>query len=107
MVDISMLTTFFTTTTYITIIVEFALGFGLGYFLGKFVRALLGLIVVGLIGVALNYTQFTILSNTIASQLGLDQAKFVDVITTVILFLGATVLAPMLIGVIIGFLVGR
>lgn len=104
MVDIMA---FFGTATYITIIIEFALGVGLGYFLGKFVRALIGLIAVGLIGIALNYTQFAALGGTIADQLGLTQSKFVDIISTVIIYLGLTVLVPMTIGIIIGFLIAR
>lgn len=101
------ITTFFGTTTFITIAIEFALGFGLGYFLGKFVRALLGLIVVGLIGVALNFTQFAALSSTVLNELGVDQSKFIEIVSTIVLFLGLTVLVPMTIGIILGFLVGR
>lgn len=104
MVDI---TSFFGTATYITILVEFALGFGFGYFLGKFVKALLGLIVMGFIGVALNFTQFVALSNTVLQELGVSQAQFMTIASTILLFLGLTVLAPLTVGLIIGFLVGR
>lgn len=93
--------------TYITILVEFALGFGFGYFLGKFVKALLGLIVMGFIGVALNFTQFVALSNTVLQELGMSQSQFITVVSTIILFLGMTVLLPMTIGLVFGFLVGR
>jgi hypothetical protein len=104
MVDITL---FFGTATYITILVEFALGFGFGYFLGKFVKALLGLIVMGFIGVALNFTQFIALSNTVLQELGVDQSKFITIVSTIVLFFGLTVLVPMIIGLILGFLVGR
>lgn len=104
MVDI---TSFFGMATYITILVEFALGFGFGYFLGKFVKALLGLIVMGFIGVALNFTQFVALSNTVLQELGMSQSQFITVVSTIILFLGMTVLLPMTIGLVFGFLVGR
>ncbi|HVP41412.1 MAG TPA: hypothetical protein VMS95_05620 [Candidatus Krumholzibacteriaceae bacterium] len=104
MVDI---TAFFGTATYITIIVEFALGFGFGYFLGKFVKALLGLIVMGFIGVALNFTQFVALSNTVLQELGVSQSQFITIVSTIVLFLGLTVLLPMTIGLILGFLIGR
>lgn len=93
-------------TTYITILVEFALGFGFGYFMGKFVKALLGLIVMGIIGLALNFTQFVALSNTVLQELNVSQSQFIAVVTTIVLFLGVTVLLPMVVGLILGFLVG-
>jgi len=40
--------------TLIPLVIDFGLGFGLGYYLGKFVRALIGLLVIGFIGVAIN-----------------------------------------------------
>jgi len=104
MVDI---TAFFGTATYITILVEFALGFGFGYFLSKFVKALLGLILMGFIGVALNFTQFMALSTTVLQELGVDQSKFLTIVSTILLFLGLTVLVPMTIGLILGFMLGR
>jgi len=103
MIDI---TSFFGVTTYITILVEFALGFGFGYFMGKFVKALLGLIVMGIIGLALNFTQFVALSNTVLQELNVSQSQFIAVVTTIVLFLGVTVLLPMVVGLILGFLVG-
>jgi small-conductance mechanosensitive channel len=104
MVDV---TSFFGMATYITILVEFALGFGFGYFLGKFVKALLGLIVMGFIGVALNFTQFIALSNTVLKELGVSQSQFITIASTILLFLGLTVIAPLTVGLIIGLLVGR
>jgi hypothetical protein len=83
------------------------LGFGFGYFLGKFVKALLGLIVMGVIGVALNFTQFVALSNEVLSELGVSQSQFITIVSTIVLFLGLTVLIPMTIGLILGFLLGR
>jgi hypothetical protein len=104
MVDVA---SFFGMATYITILVEFALGFGFGYFLGKFVKALLGLIVMGFIGVALNFTQFVALSNTVLQELGVSQSQFITIVSTILLFLGVTVFLPMIIGLILGLLVGR
>jgi hypothetical protein len=104
MVDV---TSFFGMATYITIILEFALGFGFGYFLGKFVKALLGLVVMGFIGVALNFTQFAALSSTVLKELGVSQSQFITIVNTIVLFLGITVFLPMIIGLILGLLVGR
>lgn len=104
MVDI---TSFFGMTTYISILVEFALGFGFGYFLGKFVKAMLGLIVMGFIGVALNFSQFVALSNTVLQGLSVSQSQFITIVSTILLFLSVTVLLPMSVGLIVGFLIGR
>jgi hypothetical protein len=104
MVDI---TSFIGTATYVTVLLEFALGFGFGYFLGKLVKAFIGLIVMGIIGVAINYTQFVALSNTVLQELGVNQAQFINIASTIFLFLGLTVLAPLTIGLVLGFLVGR
>jgi hypothetical protein len=104
MVDI---TSFFGMATYISILVEFALGFGFGYFLGKFVKALFGLIVMGFIGVALNFSQFVALSNTVLQELGVSQSQFITIVSAILLFLSVTVLLPMSVGLIVGFLIGR
>ncbi len=96
----------FTTTTYITLAMEFALGFGFGYFLGKLVKAIIGLLVLGFIGVIINYTQFVALSDAVIQKSGVSQTQFINVIGTVLLFLGLTVIAPLTIGLILGFLVG-
>lgn len=104
MIDIA---SFFGMATYITILVEFALGFGFGYFLGKFVKALLGLIVMVFIGLALNFTQFVALSDTVLQELDVSQSQFMTTVSTIVLFVGVTVLLPMTIGLILGFLVGR
>lgn len=97
----------FTTATFISLAVEFALGFAFGYYLGKFVRALLGLMVLGFIGVAINYAQFTALSNMVTQKLDVTPQQFLNVVSTILLFLGLTVIAPLTVGVIVGFLVGR
>jgi hypothetical protein len=97
----------FTTATYITLAVEYAFGFGLGYFMGKLVKALIGLMVLGFISVAVNYTQFVALSNTIIQQLGVSQAQLINVTGIILLFLGLTVIAPLTIGLILGYFVGR
>lgn len=96
-----------TTATFITLAVEFAFGFGLGYFAGKLVKAVIGLMVLGFVGAAVNYTQFVALSNTVVQQLGISQAQLVNVAGIILLFLGLTVIAPITIGLILGFLVGR
>ena len=97
----------FTTATYITLAVEFAFGFGLGYFAGKLVKAVIGLIVLGFIGAAINYTQFVALSDAVVKQLGITSAQFTNVAGTILLFLGLTVIAPITVGLILGFIVGR
>ena len=97
----------FTTATYITLAVEFAFGFGLGYFAGKLVKAVIGLMVLGFIGAAVNYTQFVALSDAVVQQLGVTPAQFVNVAGVILLFLGLTVIAPITVGLILGFLVGR
>jgi hypothetical protein len=97
----------FGTATYVTILVEFAMGFGFGYFLGKFVKVLLGLIVMGFIGVALNFTQFVALSNTVLHEFHVSQSQFITIGSAIVLFLGITVLLPMTVGLILGFLLGR
>ena len=104
MVDI---TSFFGMATYVTMLVEFALGFGFGYFLGKFVKAMLGLIVMGFIGVALNFTQFATLGSKVLQEFGVSQSQFITIVSMIALFLSITVLLPMIIGLVLGFLVGR
>ena len=103
MYDIASL---FTTTSFITIAVEFALGFAFGYYLRKFVKAILGLIVLGFIGVALNYAQFIALSDAVTQKLGVSPGEFMNVVSAILPFLALTVIAPLTIGLIIGFLVG-
>jgi hypothetical protein len=97
----------FSTATYVTLAVEFAFGFGLGYFVGKLVKALIGLLVLGIVGIAINYTQFTTLNNTVVQQLGISQTQLVNAGGVILLFLGLTVIAPITVGLILGFLVGR
>ncbi|HML03090.1 MAG TPA: hypothetical protein VK487_06920 [Candidatus Bathyarchaeia archaeon] len=96
----------FTTATYITLLVEFAFGFGLGYFAGKFVKAFIGLIVLGFIGAMVNYTQFINLSSSLIKQLGISQAQLINVAGLILFLLGLTVIAPIMVGLILGFLVG-
>lgn len=96
----------FTTATYITLVVEFAFGFGLGYFAGKLVKAFIGLIVLGFIGAMVNYTQFIALSSSLIRQLGISQAQLINVAGVILLFLGLTVIAPITVGLILGFLIG-
>jgi large-conductance mechanosensitive channel len=93
--------------TLIPLAVEFGLGFGFGYYLGKFVRALIGLLVLGFIGVAINYAQFVTLSSTVAQKLGVTPQQFLNVITAILPLLALTVIAPLTVGVVIGFLVGH
>jgi hypothetical protein len=96
----------FTTATYITLVVEFAFGFGLGYFAGKLVKAFIGLIVLGFIGAMVNYTQFIALSSSLIKQLGISQAQLINVAGLILLLLGLTVIAPITVGLVLGFLVG-
>ena len=96
----------FTTATYITLVVEFAFGFGLGYFAGKLVKAFIGLIVLGFIGAMVNYTQFINLSSSLIKQLGISQAQLINVAGLILLLLGLTVIAPITVGLVLGFLVG-
>ena len=96
----------FNTATYITLVVEFAFGFGLGYFAGKLVKAFIGLIVLGFIGAMVNYTQFIALSSSLIKQLGISQAQLINVAGLILLLLGLTVIAPITVGLVLGFLVG-
>jgi hypothetical protein len=98
---------FFTTTTYVTLGVEFVFGFGLGYFAGKLVKALIGLMILGFVGVMVNFTQFVALSDAVIGQLGVSPAQFMNVASVIILFLGLTVIAPLTVGLILGYFVGR
>ena len=52
MFDIASL---FATGSFVALVVEFALGFAFGYYLKKFVKAILGLLLLGFIGVLINY----------------------------------------------------
>ena len=88
-------------------VVEFGLGFAFGYYLGKFVKALLGLLVLGFVGVLINYAQFVTLSETVTQKLGVTPRQFIDVISAILPLLALTVLAPLTVGVIAGFLIGR
>ena len=97
----------FATGSLISLIVEFGLGFAFGYYLGKFVKALLGLLVLGFVGVLINYVQFVTLSETVTQKLGVTPQQFIDVISAILPLLALTVLAPLTVGVIAGFLVGR
>lgn len=95
------------TGTLIPLVVEFGLGFGFGYYLGKFVRALIGLLVLGFIGVVINYAQFVTLSSTVTQKLGVTPQQFLNVISAILPLLALTVIAPLTVGVIVGFLVGH
>jgi uncharacterized membrane protein (Fun14 family) len=97
----------FATGSLISLVVEFGLGFALGYYLKKYVKAMLGLLALGFIGVLINYAQFVTLSENVTQKLGVTPQQFIDVITAILPFLALTVIAPLAVGVIIGFLVGR
>lgn len=97
----------FATGSLISLVVEFGLGFAFGYYLGKFVKALLGLLVLGFVGVLINYAQFVTLSETVTQKLGVTPRQFIDVISAILPLLALTVLAPLTVGVIAGFLIGR
>jgi large-conductance mechanosensitive channel len=100
-------TSLLNTETLIPIVVEFALGFGFGYYLGKFVKALIGLLVMGVIGVAINYAQFVTLSNTVTQKLGVTPQQFLNVISAILPLLALTIIAPLTVGAIVGFLAGH
>jgi len=93
--------------TLIPLVIDFGLGFGLGYYLGKFVRALIGLLVIGFIGVAINYAQFVMISNTVTKKLGVTSQQFLNVISAILPLLALTVVAPLTVGIVVGFLVGH
>jgi hypothetical protein len=93
--------------TLIPLVIDFGLGFGLGYYLGKFVRALIGLLVLGIIGVAINYAQFVMISNTVTQKLGVTPQQFLNVISAILPLLALTVVAPLTVGIAVGFLVGH
>jgi hypothetical protein len=93
--------------TLIPLVVDFGLGFGLGYYLGKFVRALIGLLVIGFIGVAINYAQFVMISNTVAQKFNITPQEFLNVISAILPLLALTVVAPLTVGIAVGFLVGH
>lgn len=94
-------------TTYAVLIVEFILGFAFGYYFRKLIKALIGLMILGFIGVALNYAQFIMLKDALAESIQIGPETFTNVIGLITMILGLTVLAPLTIGLIIGFLVGR
>lgn len=97
----------FSTATYVTLGVEFVFGFALGYFLGKLVKAFIGLMVISFIGVLVNFGQFVALSDAVVQQLGISPSQFLNVASIILLFLGLTVIIPLAVGLVLGYLVGR
>jgi hypothetical protein len=65
------------------------------------------MIQIGFIGVAINYTQFVALSDAVLRDLNVSQAQFINIVSTIFLFLGLTAIVPLTVGLILGFLVGR
>jgi hypothetical protein len=93
--------------TYTALIIEFVLGLAFGYYFRKLITALLGLMILGFIGVALNYAQFMMLKDVLVEHLDIGAGTLMDVIGLITIVLGLTVLAPLTIGLIIGYLIGR
>lgn len=104
MFDIASL---FATGSIVSLVVEFALGFAFGYYLKKFVKTILGLLALSFIGVLINYAQFVALSDTVTQKLGVTSEQFINIVSAILPLLALTVIAPLTVGVIVGFLVGR
>ncbi len=93
--------------TYVALIVEFVLGLAFGYYFRKLIKALIGLMILGFISMALNYTQFIMLKDMLVENLNIGPETLMDIIGLTTMVLGLTVFLPLTIGLIIGFLIGR
>ena len=92
--------------TYMALIIEFVLGLAFGYYFRKLIKALIGLMILGFIGVALNYTQIMMLKDALAEHLDIGPEVLMDIVGLTTMILGLTVLLPLTIGLIVGFLIG-
>lgn len=92
--------------TYMALIIEFVLGLAFGYYFRKLIKALVGLMILGFIGVALSYTQLMMLKDALAEHLNIGPETLMDIVGLTTMILGLTVLLPLTIGLIIGFLIG-
>jgi len=63
--------------------------------------------ILGFVGIALNYTQFIMLQDVLVENLNIGPEALMDVIGLITMVLGLTVFLPLTIGLIIGFLIGR
>jgi hypothetical protein len=71
------------------------------------VKAILGLLVLSFIGILINYAQFVALSDTVTQKLGATSEQFINIVSAILPLLALAVIAPLTVGVIVGFLVGR
>lgn len=92
-------------TLGVAVLMEFAFGLALGYYFHKLIKALIALMILGFIGILINYTQFLALKDALVGQLGISADKFIGLIGLITLVLGLTVVAPITIGLIVGYLV--
>lgn len=97
----------FNPATYVVVIIEFALGFAFGYYFRKLIKGMVGLMALGFISMLLNYTLLITLKDIIVEQLNINPEELVTLIGLITMTIGLTMLAPITIGLLIGFLVGR
>jgi len=93
--------------TYVALIVKFVLGLPFGYYFRKLIKALIGIMILGFIGIALNYTQLIMLKDMLVENLNIGPETLMDVVGLTTMVLGLTVFLPLTIGLIIRFLIGR
>jgi len=62
--------------------------------------------ILGFIGMALNYTQFIMLKDVLVENLNIGPETLMDLTGLITMVLGLTVFLPLTIGLIIGFLIG-
>ena len=92
--------------TYVVLIIEFALGFAFGYYFRKLIKGMIALMVLGFISTLLNYTLLITLKDAIVEQLGITPEKLVTLIGLITMTFVLTMLAPITIGLLIGFYIG-
>lgn len=94
-------------TTYVVVIIEFALGFAFGYYFRKLIKGMIALMALGFISTLLNYTLLITLKDAIVEELGITSEKVITLIGLITITFGLTMLAPITIGLLIGFYISR
>ncbi len=88
------------------ILIEFLLGVGLGYTAVKALKYILAFIGILLLGSALSVWSLGSNSKDIASKLGIEVKQLLPLIKSTFTMLGAMVVGPASIGVIVGIIIG-
>ncbi len=91
--------------TAAVILIEFLLGFGLGYTAVKALKYILAFIGILFLGSALSVWSLGSNTKEIAKSLGLEVKQLLPVLKSLIAMLGAVVVGPASVGVIVGIIV--